>query len=1004
MIKLKFLTISFWALTSLSMLSLSSQEAPSSLGGHGSVKDLREAVRLYDLGMHGRSRSILEKVAREYGSVDAKGYSVLCDVIAAVPGYEARMNSFLDECPYSKLIPQLKFRHALNLFHSGNYPAALDMFDAVSVKMLYKSDRTSYLFSRAFCNLELNQYDLAYERFLEVFQLPFSDYTAPSAYAMGYIRYVARDFEEALSWFEKSVKDSRFTAISNWYIMECRFMIKDYFYVTNKGAAMYESVPEERKPYLARLISESYLVLGDADNARKYLEMHSAKGTPKSRSDWFHSGSVMYAVGDYSSAIEHFNMMGERTDSLGQIANYQLGYCYIKNRNKVAAMWAFKDAASVGFDENISDDAYFNYAKLAFDLNDDSSVFNAYMQKYPNREKDDRINSYIAVAALHKRDYEGAIEAYDRIDDLNPDMKDNYMKANYLRARQLVDNGAFRGAVPYLEVSAYYVGRGTRFSHLSRYWIAESYFRSGQYAKARSIYVELYNMSALYNSPEACLITYNLAYCYFMEHDYANALKWFDKYLEEPQVIYRKDALERKGDCWFVTKKYRHAASAYAMSVNDYFDVNDVYPYYQAAMAYGLSGERDKKVELLENVRNAQVGVPYYSEALYELGRCYIGAKQDDKAYECFELLSTNQKDGNYVAKAFLEMGSIERNRNDYDAALEHYRVVVEKLPMSGYEEDALLAIENIYRAKKQSEQYVAYIENIGKGASKTEEEKEDLVFSSAEQVFLSDNYQKALSALKAYMEKYPNGRNLHKANFYLAESYRAMDMKEQACDCYEIVIGGGQSAFVEISMLNYSVLSYKLERWDDAFGGYEALFESAKMDENRFLAKVGMMRSAFKGRMYDKAVSYAQALAEDHRADGALKQEASYVLAKSHMAQSHRDEALAILWTLSADTSTAYGAEAAYMLILDAYDRGDFQDVENKVYAFSDSASGQTYWLAKSFVVLGDSFVDRGELKQAMATFESIKEGYAAGADGDDVLEEVELRLQKLDALMKKN
>ena len=109
MIKLKFLTISFWALTSLSLLSLSSQEAPSSLGGHGSVKDLREAVRLYDLGMHGRSRSILEKVAREYGSVDAKGYSVLCDVMAAVPGYEARMNSFLDECPLYKLYRYLLF-------------------------------------------------------------------------------------------------------------------------------------------------------------------------------------------------------------------------------------------------------------------------------------------------------------------------------------------------------------------------------------------------------------------------------------------------------------------------------------------------------------------------------------------------------------------------------------------------------------------------------------------------------------------------------------------------------------------------------------------------------------------------------------------------------------------------------------------------------------------------------------------------------------------------------
>ena len=991
--KLKFLTIS--------ILALAAFATPSQAQEHKSVKELREAVRLFDVGMHARSKTIMNKVAREYGSVDAKGYAVLCDVIAQAPGYEVRMNEFFTECPYSKLVPQIKFRHSLNLFHAGNYEAALAGFESVNPKMLYKSDRTEYLFDRAYCNLELHQYDVAYGRFEEVYNLPFSDYIGPSAYAMGYIKYLGRDFEEALSWFEKSVKDNRFTPISNWYIMECRFMMKDYMYVTDRGAAMYESVPEDRKPYLARLISESYLVLGDAANAKKYLELHTSTGTAKTRSDWFHSGSVMYAAGDYSTAIEHFNMMGERSDSLGQIANYQLGYCYIKGRNKVAAMSAFKDAASVSYDENITNDAYFNYAKLAFDLNDDSSIFSTYMQKYPNVEKDDRINSYMAVAALHKKDYEGAIQAYDRIEVLNQDMRDNYMKANYQRARQMVTNGAYRDAVPYLEVAAYYAGKGTRFNHLSRYWIAESYFRDGQYAKARAIYVELYNMSALYNSTESHLITYNLAYCYFMEGDYENALKWFDRYMEEASVIYRKDALERKGDCWFVAKKYKNAASAYALAVSDYFDADDVYPYYQAAISYGLSGNKDKKITLLENVKKAKVGVPYYSEALYELGRSYIGAGQDAKAYSCFELLSKNEKDGNYVAKAYLELGSIERNRNNFDLALAHYKVVVEQLPMSGYEEDALLAIENIYRAKNQSEEYVAYIESIGKGASKTEEEKEDLVFSSAEQVFLSDNYQKALTALKNYIAKYPNGRNLHKANFYMAESYRALDMKEQACDCYEMVISGGQSAFVEMSMLNYSSLSYKLERWDDAYGGYEALFAAAKIDENRFLAKVGMMRSAFKGRQFAKAITSADALSADHRADAALKQEVSYVKARSYMAQSRRDEALVILSKLAADKSTVYGAEAAYMLIQDSYDRGNFQEVEDRVYAFSDSASGQTYWLAKSFIVLGDSFADRGEFKQAKATFESIRDGYSGASGGDDILEDVNLRLLKLDAIM---
>ena len=991
--KLKFLTISILALTAFS--------APSDADEYKSLKELREAVRLYDVGMHGRSKTYMDNVAKEYGSVDARAYSVLCDVVANAPGYQALMERFFSEYPYSKLIPQIKFRHAQNLFYSGNYEEALKFFDEIKPKDIYKSDRTEYLFNKAYCNLELQQYDLAYERFSEVNKLPFSDYTGPSAYALGYIRYNGQDFKEALSWFEKSVKDARFASFSNWYIVECRFMLKDYAFVTKEGEAMLKSVPEERKPYLSRLISESYLVLGDAESARKYLDLNSASGTQKNRKDWFHSGSVMYALGDYASAIEHFNKMGERTDSLGQIANYQLGYSYIKSRNKVAAMNAFKEASLLSYDANISNDAYFNYAKLAFDLNDDSSVFNAYMQKYPDVRKDDRINSYMAVAALHKRDYAGAIEAYDRIDELNPDMKDNYMKANYLRARQMVENGAFRGAVPYLEASAYYAGKGSRFNHLSRYWIAESYFRDGQYQKARAIYVELYNMSALYNSPESHLITYNLAYCYFMEGDYESALKWFDRYMEESSVEYRKDALERKGDCWFVAKKYKNAAFAYGLSVQDYFSPDDVYPYYQAALSYGLSGDREQKISLLENVRNATVGVPYYSEALYELGRSYIGASQDDKAYECFELLSKNEKDCAFVAKAYLELGSIERNRNNLDSALAHYKVVVEQLPMSGHEEDALLAIENIYRAKKMSEEYVSYIESIGKGESKTEEEKENLIFSSAEQVYLSDNYQKALTALKSYLEKYPGGRHLHKANFYMAESYRALDMKEQACDCYEIVIEGGTSAFVEISMLNYSALSYKLERWDDAFGGYSSLYESARMDENRFLAKVGMMRSAFKGRRFDKSSEYAESLANDNRSDEGLKTEASYILAKSYMARSSREQALEILKKLAQDTSSAYGAEAAYMLILDAYDRGEFQEVEDRVYAFSDSASGQTYWLAKSFVVLGDSFADRGEFKQAKATFESIKEGYAGGAEGDDVKEAVDMRLSKLESVM---
>ena len=161
-----------------------------------------------------------------------------------------------------------------------------------------------------------------------------------------------------------------------------------------------------------------------------------------------------------------------------------------------------------------------------------------------------------------------------------------------------------------------------------------------------------------------------------------------------------------------------------------------------------------------------------------------------------------------------------------------------------------------------------------------------------------------------------------------------------------------------------------------------------------------GMMRSAFKGHEWAKAIENADHLIYDSRSDAALKVEADYVKAKSYLASSRRDEAFAILEKLSGDVSGAYGAESAYMLIQDCYDRGDFTEVENKVYAFADAGSGQVYWLAKSFIVLGDSFAERGDVEQAKATFESVRDGYESGAQGDDVLDNVNMRLKRLEEM----
>jgi TolA-binding protein len=134
---------------------------------------------------------------------------------------------------------------------------------------------------------------------------------------------------------------------------------------------------------------------------------------------------------------------------------------------------------------------------------------------------------------------------------------------------------------------------------------------------------------------------------------------------------------------------------------------------------------------------------------------------------------------------------------------------------------------------------------------------------------------------------------------------------------------------------------------------------------------------------------------AEKGNAD--LQREARYVRGKSFLSTSRREEALAEFQILSQAPSTDEGAEAAYLLIQDQYDRGQFEGIQDRVYSFAEKAGGQNYWLAKAFIVLGDSFAEQGNLPQAKATFESIRSGYTSTGTQDDVLDQVELRLRKL-------
>lgn len=962
----------------------------------------RQAVEFYDRGMFERAESIFSEIAASGQDVMAKGYEALCAVRRQSVGNRNLADQYISEYPYSGLIPQIRFYNALNLFDEQNFSTASAEFARIDMRSLKNSQVPEFIFKQAYSLFELDEYDRAEELFSKAEKMPYSDYTAPSRYSLGYIEYVRKNFEDSFDWFSKAAKDPRFTEQAVPYMIECRYMLKDYSYVISNGDAALDRVTPERKRQLARFISESYLTEGNAAKAREYYEIFGEGAKEMDDADLFYAGSVMYSTGDYKGAVDKFSRMTSRADSIGQIANYEMAYSYIKTGNKVAAMDAFKAASSQPWNEDIREDAHFNYAKLSFDLNNNPSVFNEYMKAYPGKKKDDIIYGYIALACLYGHDYAAAVDAYSNIDLLDSRQKVNYMKANYLRAHQLIEGGGWRDAVPLLKAASYYSDKRDPFNQIARYWLGESYFRSGQYDQAIDVYTTLYNNSALEGKPEGALIPYDLAYCYFKKDDYDGAAKWFDEYLASSKPAKGEDAAARRADCDFLRKDYPSAIKLYEAAIARFPYKDNLYPYLQAGIAYGLTGDRKGKVKVLSSVEEADPSAEFYPEAMYELGRAYVAASDNESAISVFRKLGSSTKDNTIIARSLIELGMISRNMSEYDNALDCYKKVIDLMPDTDYAADALSAIESIYQSEGRGDEFLDYAELIGATRDKTDAEKEQMYFNAAEQVFMTENYSKAISSLKSYLDRYPQGVNVAQTQYYLAECHRNLGQKELACDWYQKSLETEPSGLCsENATLRLAGLSFELEHFKDAYSYYRSLLSIARLDANRHTARAGMMQSAFRGLDYQEAIACADALKADKASSAAEKRQADYVCAKSSLSLGERDKAYALFRSLSSEPSDAEGAEATYMLIQDAYDQGNYSTVQSMVHKFAADAPNQSYWLAKAFIVLGDSFAEQENYAQAKATFESIRDGYTPQGKSDGVLDNVNMRLEKLKTLM---
>ncbi|MCL2739180.1 MAG: hypothetical protein FWE30_07010, partial [Bacteroidales bacterium] len=217
----------------------------------------------------------------------------------------------------------------------------------------------------------------------------------------------------------------------------------------------------------------------------------------------------------------------------------------------------------------------------------------------------------------------------------------------------------------------------------------------------------------------------------------------------------------------------------------------------------------------------------------------------------------------------------------------------------------------------------------------------------------------------------------------------------EEAADEYLMAMRSSSGSFAEQATLQYARISYRLEKYEDALKGYKTLSEIAILDNNKTEAEIGKARAYYKEQRFEEAAIQAQKASQILGLSSVIVQELSYIEAKSLQATGQREPAMALFQKLASETYSPIGAESAYILIQDAYNSGNFEQAEEMIYALSDSDSPQHYWIALSFIILGDIYTDREEYEQALATYQSLLDEYKPNTP-DNIHDIVRMQIQK--------
>lgn len=892
------------------------------------------------------------------------------------PNSDELMQQFVTKYPTSTKQNSAFLKVANYYFNIGKYSYAAKWYSKVDPKNISRANQDAFNFKYAYTLFVNKSYTKAKQYFLNLFTS--QEYGAQAKYYYGYIAYKQDDYSTAEKYLSSVETNENFKSKVSYYLADMNFKLGKFQKAIDNALPLFKNAKGLELSEISKIIGESYFNLHQFKEAIPYLKKYKGKRGRWTNTDYYLLGYAYYKQNDFDNAIRTFNKIISGNNAVAQNAYYHLGECYLQQNKKTEALNAFRNAAHLSFNKTIQKDAWYNYAKISYDIGNPyksvPNVLQEYLQLYTKSDKNSEIKNLLLSAFITAKDFKGALNYIAK--NKKEANKVILQKAAFFRGIELFNERNYALAKENFEISLANP-MDSKIVANATFWNAEANYRLNNFKDALKGFTAFLNNSIASTTEEFKTIHYNLGYTYFKLKNYDNAIKEFKLFNQINQDDgYKKDSYLRIADSYFVTKKYANAIDFYQKSIDEIPSKSD-YAQFQIANSYGFLGNERAKIKELQSFLNHNYQSIYNDDALYILGNSYLKQQLIEDALTTFNQLINTNKRSPLVSKSILKKGLIYYNTNQNEKALSAYKQVVKQFPKSKEAFQAIKNAKQIYVDQGNVDAYANWIKTVD-FVSVSNTELDDATYEAAEKQYLANNTKKAIANLKKYLEKFKNGLHSLQANFYLGQLLYNTKQEEKAVENYTYVINQPQNEFSEKSLVQLAIIYLKNKNWAKAIPLLAKIESDGNSEQNIAFAQSNLMKAYYHQKNYNKAVTYAETVLSNSKLENSTAADAQLIIARSAIKTNNLDKARNAYSKVEKMASGELKAEALYYHAYFENSDGSYRISNEIVQKIAANYASYKIWAAKSLLIMANNYYQLKDAFQATYILESVIKNFS--------------------------